>query len=169
MNNLSENEPGILDKQVYVELDLQIRSLLEPKLPLITNLVNFIALLKERFNKISWIGFYFLMDQTLFLGPFQGKVACTTIQLGEGVCGKVALKKELLVVQNVHEFEGHIACDTDSNSEIVLPLIYNERVLGVLDIDSYNFSAFSKIDSKYLTDFLSILTTNLDFSKFSFS
>lgn len=169
MNNLSKDITGILDKKSYLELESQIHSLLEPKLPLISNLVNFIALLKDRFDKISWIGYYFLTENTLFLGPFQGKVACTTIQLGEGVCGKVALKKELIVVENVHEFEGHIACDTGSNSEIVLPLIYEDRVLGVLDIDSYNLAAFSEIDSKYLTDFLSILTAKLDFSKFNFS
>ncbi len=169
MNNLSKDITGILDKKLYSELESQIHSLLEPNLPLISNLVNFIALLKDRLDKISWIGYYFLKENTLFLGPFQGKVACTNIQLGEGVCGKVALKKELIIVENVHEFEGHIACDTGSNSEIVLPLIYEDKVLGVLDLDSYNLAAFSEIDSKYLTDFLSILTAKLDFSKFNFS
>ena len=115
-------------KETYNLLLLQINNLINVKDPLITNFSNITAALKQTFEKISWVGFYFLKENRLYLGPFQGKVACTRIELGKGVCGTSALKKETQIVPNVHEFPGHIACDIESNSEIVIPMIFNDKV-----------------------------------------
>ncbi len=116
----------------------------------LSSLSNFPAVLKESFPVISWVGFYLVSDEKLVLGPFQGKIACTEIQSGRGVCGKVMVTKETEIVANVHEFPGHIACDSGSNSEIVVPLVKDGILLGVLDLDSYEFSAFDEVDKKYL-------------------
>ncbi|MBB2204954.1 GAF domain-containing protein [Gluconacetobacter takamatsuzukensis] len=103
---------------------------------LIANAANVAALLFEALPRINWAGFYFLRDDQLVLGPFQGRVACTRIPLGKGVCGTAATKRETIVVPDVHAFPGHIACDAASASEIVVPLIAGDRLIGVLDIDS---------------------------------
>ena len=96
------------------------------------------------------------------MGPFQGKVACTRIEIGKGVCGTSALKKETQVVPNVHEFPGHIACDVESNSEIVIPLIKNNYVVGVLDLDSTKFSAFNEVDKIYLEKMCELISKKLE-------
>lgn len=140
----------LTDEEIYKSLISQIENLINNNDALISSLSNFTALLKEAFNKISWVGFYFLKDNKLLLGPFQGKVACTEIELGKGVCGTSALKKETIVVENVNEFPGHIVCDINSKSEIVIPLIKGNNLYGVLDIDSYQYSAFNETDKKYL-------------------
>jgi GAF domain-containing protein len=95
---------------------------------------------------LNWAGFYFFNGEELVVGPFQGKPACVRIALGRGVCGTAAEKRETLVVPNVHEFADHIACDSASNSEIVVPLVKNERLIGVLDLDSPNFNRFDEQD-----------------------
>lgn len=100
----------------------------------------------QNFNDISWAGFYLLKNEELILGPFQGKIACTNIPLTKGVCGKAASTRETVLVENVHQFEGHIACDSESNSEIVVPLIKNNQLYGVLDLDSTSFCRFTKED-----------------------
>ncbi len=123
----------------------------------LSSLSNFTAVLKEAFPVISWVGFYFMSNGKLVLGPFQGKIACTIIAPGKGVCGKVAVTRESEIVENVHEFPGHIACDSGSNSEIVVPLIKNGELLGVLDLDSYKFSAFDGTDKEYLEKLVAIL------------
>ncbi len=125
------------------------------------------AALKEAFQKISWVGFYFQKDAKLFLGPFQGKTACTVISLGSGVCGTSAKNKETIIVEDVNNFVGHIACDSGSRSEIVIPIIQNDKVVGVLDLDSYNLSAFNQNDQNYLEQIAALLTNKFDFSELS--
>lgn len=123
----------------------------------ITNFSNASALLMSELEDINWAGFYFIIDGKLRLGPFQGKAACTEIDIGKGVCGNAAAEKRTLVVENVHEFKGHIACDSASNSEIVVPLKKNDRVFAVLDIDSPVFSRFDDDDRQGLEEFAKIL------------
>jgi GAF domain-containing protein len=99
---------------------------------------------------LNWAGFYFLQDEELVLGPFQGKPACVRISLGKGVCGVAAAQRETIIVANVHDFPGHIACDSASNSEIVVPLVKEGRLLGVLDLDSPQFARFDDRDAEGL-------------------
>ncbi|MFA3782764.1 GAF domain-containing protein [Melioribacteraceae bacterium 4301-Me] len=150
-------------EEIYKALLPQINSLLNPNEPLISNLSNVTAALKDAFDKISWVGFYFLKEATLFLGPFQGKVACTSIQFGKGVCGIAAEKKETIIVEDVEKFPGHIACDANSKSEIVAPLTENQKVFGVLDIDSYSLAAFNSVDKYYIETLCKTLVKKLDF------
>jgi GAF domain-containing protein len=128
-----------------------LRGLLDGETDLIANASNTAALLFERLPEINWAGFYFLRpreggDEELVLGPFQGRVACVRIKLGNGVCGTAALRRETIVVPDVHAFPGHIACDVASESEIVVPLMKDGRLLGVLDIDSPVRDRFSEAD-----------------------
>ena len=145
----------------YIELSKQLRNLLNKNENLISNLANFAALLKQTFEKISWIGFYLFDGEKLYLGPFQGKVACTLIQIGKGVCGTSAQKKETIIVPDVNKFEGHIFCDPDSKSEIVIPILKNEKLFGVLDLDSSSFNSFDETDKKYLEEFISFLSSEI--------
>lgn len=156
------------DKIIYEELLPKIDSLISRDFLTISNLCNFIAFIKEHFTKISWIGYYFLKGDKLHLGPFQGKIACNIIQVGKGVCGKAVEMGETIIVPNTHEFPGHIACDSGSNSEIVCPIYCNGKIIGVLDIDSYEFSAFNETDKIYLEKLLSLLIKKIDFSNFTF-
>ena len=123
----------------------------------IADLANASALLWENLEDVNWAGFYLLEGQTLVLGPFQGKPACIEIPLGRGVCGTAAASGKTQLVPNVHEFEGHIACDGASNSEIVIPLFKNGKVIGVLDIDSPSFSRFDESDREGLEEFARII------------
>ena len=133
---------------------------------LISNMSNYIAFLKQSFAKISWIGFYIIENNKLLLGPFQGNVACTEILIGKGVCGTSAIKRETIIVEDVNEFPGHIACDSNSKSEIVVPIIINNQIWGVLDIDSYSKNSFTEIDKLFLEKQIDFLITKLDFTKF---
>lgn len=159
--NINKNKS---DEEIYEQVLPQIESLINPAEPLVSNLANVSAVLKESFDKISWVGFYLLKDDRLYLGPFQGKVACTVIELGKGVCGTSALKKETLIVDDVHKFPGHIACDGGSNSEIVVPIIKDDKVYGVLDLDSYKFSAFNNTDKRFLENLCSLLVERIVFN-----
>ena len=143
-------------KNRYEELIPEIKALIDPKIDLIGNMSNVAAALHYRFNK-HWTGFYRVMNNELVLGPFQGPVACTRIARGKGVCGTAWQQKRTIVVNNVHEFPGHIACSSLSNSEIVVPLIQNESVIGVLDIDSTDFNDFDEIDQLYLEQIAALL------------
>lgn len=158
-------DKNLSDEEIYESILPQIDSLLNTSEPLLSNLSNVSAALNEAFEKISWVGFYFLKDGKLFLGPFQGKVACTVIKVGDGVCGTAALKKETIVVADVEKFPGHIACDDGSKSEIVVPLIQDEKIFGVLDLDSYKISAFGNTDKKYLEKLCFTITNRLKFEK----
>jgi len=149
------------DAEIYKSLLPQIEALINDEEPLISNLANVTAALKEAFNKISWVGFYLLKEKKLFLGPFQGKVACTIIDIGKGVCGTSAASKRTIVVDDVDKFPGHIACDSGSRSEIVIPLMKGETILGVLDLDSYELSSFNETDKKYLELLCDLITKKL--------
>lgn len=154
------------DEEIYLSLLPQLEALINSEEPVISNLSNLSAALKEAFDKISWVGFYLLKNDKLFLGPFQGKTACTLIKIGSGVCGTSAQKKETIIVEDVDKFPGHIACDAGSKSEIVVPLIKNEKLIGVLDVDSYALSSFNKVDKKYLEKICELLSEKLDLEKF---
>ncbi len=156
---------NLTDFEKYESLLIQIESLINPDEPLISSLANVTAVLKAAFNKISWVGFYFLKDEKLFLGPFQGNVACTIIEIGKGVCGLSASLKETIIVDDVHKFQGHIACDGGSRSEIVIPLLIDNKIFGVLDLDSYQYSSFNETDKIYLEKLCSSLTKKLSFKK----
>ena len=150
------NIEASLDEQ-YALLIKQVRNLLRKEDNLITNLSNFTAALKQTFSKISWVGFYLFDGTRLYLGPFQGKVACTEIKIGSGVCGVSAQRKETIIVPDVDKFPGHIACDSNSKSEIVVSLFHNNQLLGVLDLDSHDYNSFSKTDKEYLEEICKFL------------
>ena len=140
-----------MDKsKLYEELLPKISSLLNGETDLVANLGNISAALHFAFN-YHWTGFYLVKNSEMVLGPFQGPVACTRIGLGKGVCGTSWKLREAQIVDDVNQFEGHIACSPYSKSEIVIPLIKNNEVWGVLDIDSSEFNTFDETDKKYLT------------------
>ena len=146
---ISEDITSLEEK--YKLLIKQLKELLNRNDHELSNLSNLTSALNQTFNKISWVGFYLYDKEKLYLGPFQGKVACTTIELGKGVCGTAAAKKETIVVPDVDKFPGHIACDVDSKSEIVLPIIKkNGDLFGVLDLDSPEYDSFNDTDKIYL-------------------
>ena len=122
------NSDASIDEQ-YQLLVKQVKSLLSKEDNLITNLSNFTAALKQTFSKISWVGFYLFDGTKLYLGPFQGKVACTEIQIGSGVCGTSAKERKTIIVDDVDKFPGHIACDVESKSEIVVPIFKDEKLI----------------------------------------
>lgn len=133
----------------YSSLLPQIRSLIEDEPDLIANLANVAAVLKEAFG-FFWVGFYLMKEGELVLGPFQGPLACTRIALGRGVCGASAERRETLVVPDVELFPGHIACSSLSRSEIVVPMIAGNQVVGVLDVDSEHLAHFDDVDAQWL-------------------
>ena len=137
---------------MYDLLSKQAHALLAPRFGLVSNMANLSALIFQTLPDLNWAGFYILDGQILRLGPFQGKPACTEIPLGKGVCGSAAADKKTLVVPDVHQFAGHIACDSASNSEIVIPLISGGKVWGVLDIDSPVLARFDDVDRAGLED-----------------
>ena len=147
----------------YKLLKNQLISLAEEEANYLPLLSNASALIFEGLTDLNWAGFYLMNKGSLLLGPFQGKVACIRIPLGKGVCGTAAAKNETILVDNVHEFPGHIACDGASNSEIVIPIHYNGEVAGVLDIDSPKFFRFSETDRLGLEGFVRALESVISF------
>lgn len=135
----------------------QIDAIIDPKLPLVSNLSNVSAVLNQ-LDDINWCGFYLRKDDYLYLGPFQGEVACTVIPLGKGVCGTSVLNKETLVVPNVNEFPGHIACSSLSKSEIVVPIIKDDEVKAVIDIDAPIYYRFAKKEQELLESVAKLLS-----------
>ncbi len=154
---------NLSDAEKYESLLLQIEALINPYEPLISNLANITAALKGTFDKISWVGFYLIKDEKLYLGPFQGNVACTVIDIGNGVCGNSAMRRETIIVDDVDKFPGHIACDGGTRSEIVVPLLKSDNIFGVLDLDSYHYSSFNETDKIYLEKLCNSLTKKLPF------
>lgn len=138
----------------YQLLRKQLVSLLEGETNQIANLSNASALLNQFLDRINWVGFYLTEGNELVLGPFQGLPACVRIPFGKGVCGTSANEKKTVRVEDVHQFPGHIACDAASQSEIVIPLIKNGKVLGVLDIDSPEKNRFDEVDQENLEAFV---------------
>jgi L-methionine (R)-S-oxide reductase len=146
-------------EEQYRSLIPQIAALLDGETDLVANLANISAALKEQF-KWFWVGFYLVKQDELVLGPFQGPVACTRIAKGRGVCGTSWAKAETLIVADVEEFPGHIACSSLSRSEIVLPLVHRGEVIGVLDVDSSELSEFDEVDAKYLNEVIALIKFN---------
>ena len=140
----------------YQSLIPQIKGLLQGETDLIANMANVCAALKEQFGWF-WVGFYLVKQDELVLGPFQGPVACTRIQKGRGVCGTSWAQVKTLIVTNVEEFPGHIACSSLSKSEIVIPIIKNREVIGVFDVDSEFLNQFDEIDQKGLEEILALI------------
>lgn len=140
----------------YENILPQIRGLIEGESDLIANLANIAAVLKTQFDWF-WVGFYLVKEQELVLGPFQGPIACTRIALGRGVCGVAWQKQQVLIVDDVEQFAGHIACSALSRSEIVLPIFVGDRCIGVLDIDSTELASFDAVDERYLRQVIELL------------
>ncbi|HSP62409.1 MAG TPA: GAF domain-containing protein [Pyrinomonadaceae bacterium] len=143
--------------QIYDDLAAQLSSLLAGERDLVANAANFAALVFHALPNLNWAGFYFVKAGELVLGPFQGKPACMRIAFGRGVCGAAAAKCVTTIVPNVHEFPGHIACDMESKSEIVVPLMKNQRFIGVLDLDSTLLARFDEADAAGLEALVKIL------------
>lgn len=136
--------------EAYELLIPSLKALLEDTIEPVSILANASALLKYFLKNVSWVGFYIYKNDKLLLGPFQGFPACTSIQVGKGVCGSSFLKKETIIIKDVTKHDNHIACDALTKSEIVLPIFVNDKIYGVLDLDSYIYSRFTKTDKKYL-------------------
>jgi L-methionine (R)-S-oxide reductase len=149
--------------ELYEQLATDVKSLLDQETDWIANTANVSALLYHALPEVNWAGFYFMRNGELVVGPFQGKPACVRIAVGRGVCGTAAQKRQAIIVRNVHEFPGHIACDSASNSEIVIPLIIHDVLIGVLDIDSPVESRFDDEDRGGLERVLQIFLEKTKF------
>ncbi|HET6891490.1 MAG TPA: GAF domain-containing protein, partial [Pyrinomonadaceae bacterium] len=143
----------------------QVRSLLHGETDFIANAANLSSLIYHSLPDLNWAGFYLLKNNELVLGPFQGKPACVRIAIGSGVCGTAAQRHETIIVDNVHNFPGHIACDSASNSEIVVPVVKDAQLIGVFDLDSPSFARFDDDDAAGLNALVEIFVDSLDSNK----
>ncbi|MTD39465.1 GAF domain-containing protein [Erwinia sp. CPCC 100877] len=153
----------------YADLNRDFNALMAGESSFLAIMANTSALLFERLEQVNWAGFYLLEGGTLVLGPFQGKLACVRIPVGSGVCGTAVATRSVQRVADVHAFDGHIACDADSNAEIVLPLIVEKQIIGVLDIDSTCYDRFDEQDEQGLVTLAKNLQSAIassDFKKF---
>ncbi|HHL3300711.1 GAF domain-containing protein [Bacillus cereus group sp. Bce001] len=155
-----ESYAGSLEEQ-YETVIKQLDALLTGESNVVANLSNASALLNQFLDRVNWVGFYVTEGNQLVLGPFQGMPACVRIPFGRGVCGVAAETKTTQLVADVHQFPGHIACDSASNSEIVVPIIKDGNVIGVLDIDSPEKNRFDEIDQRYLEKFVETLLKHM--------
>jgi GAF domain-containing protein len=146
----------------YARLARELSALLEGERDLIARAANTAALLFAALPEVNWAGFYFLKDGVLVVGPFQGQPACTRIALGKGVCGTAAARRQTTIVADVEQFPGHIACDSASRSELVIPLVVGQKVVGVLDIDSPKLARFDSVDARGLEQVVAILLSDLE-------
>ncbi len=142
--------------ELYSHLQSQVRSLLEGERDFIANAANFSSLLYYTLPDLNWAGFYLWKDGELVLGPFQGQPACVRIELGKGVCGTAAKQRQTIIVDNVDQFPGHIACDSASQSEIVVPLVRDGQLIGVLDLDSPSLARFDDEDARELNELIKV-------------
>ena len=145
----------------YISLLKSYKALIEKEDDFIALLSNTSAFIYNTVSDLNWAGFYLVKDNELVLGPFQGKPACTRIKYGDGVCGTALKERETMVVENVHEFQGHIACDSASNSEIVVPVFRDGQVIGVLDIDSPLFSRFKDEEKQFFEELVWVLENKI--------
>jgi L-methionine (R)-S-oxide reductase len=159
------SDPSLSKSGTYREIEVQLKGLFLGERNALANTANMCALLYQMLADVNWVGFYFLQGNELVLGPFQGKVACVRIPLGRGVCGTAAASRQILVVPDVNEFPGHIACDAASRSEIVLPLVQDDRLLGVLDLDSPKLSRFDQEDREGLEAAVKVLLNSSQLGK----
>lgn len=147
-------------KEIYQEVFEQIKALIKNENDIIANMANIAAVLHERFH-FWWTGFYRVVNNELILGPFQGPIACTRIPYGKGVCGTSWKNASSIIVEDVHQFPGHIACSSASNSEIVVPMFKNNEVVAVLDIDSEKFATFDETDKEWLERIIGLMENSL--------
>jgi L-methionine (R)-S-oxide reductase len=145
----------------YAQLARDLRALLSGERDLVANAANTAALIWDALPGLNWAGFYLYKSGELVLGPFQGKPACVRIAIGKGVCGTAAAKRATVLVEDVHAFPGHIACDSASNSEIVIPLLRGAELLGVLDLDSPRHARFGQVDARGLETVATIFLESL--------
>jgi L-methionine (R)-S-oxide reductase len=151
-----ENKP-----QHYAQLVQQVEAIVAGEQDLIANMANISSILYWALEKVNWVGFYFIKEGQLVLGPFHGQPACIRIPIGKGVCGTAVSENNIQLIDDVHQFSGHIACDAASNSEIVLPIRQNNKVIAVLDIDSPDISRFDLDDKSGLSQIIEILQATL--------
>jgi len=162
MEQIGEHQSGVLQAQgsskaqQYQLLSAQLSSVFENESDFIANMANCAALIYHSLVDLNWAGFYILRENALMLGPFQGKPACVRIPLGKGVCGTAAQRRETILVEDVHQFPGHIACDSASQSEIVIPIVKAGQVVGVLDLDSPILNRFDAEDAAGLERLVSL-------------
>ena len=149
-----------MKKEQYRLMNAQLEALIQGVPHRIANMANAAALLYHTLEDINWAGFYLMENGMLVLGPFQGKTACIEIKIGKGVCGTAVQQDKIMLVEDVHKFPGHIACDSASNSEIVLPIHVNGEIIGVLDIDSPSLARFDEDDRAGLAEFVRIFERN---------
>ena len=147
-------------KEQYQLMNAQLQALIEDVPHRIANMANASALIFDTLEDLNWAGFYLMENGMLVLGPFQGKTACIEIRVGKGVCGTAVERDKIMLVEDVHQFPGHIACDSASNSEIVLPIHANGEIIGVLDIDSPSLARFDEEDKEGLAEFVRIFEVN---------
>jgi L-methionine (R)-S-oxide reductase len=147
--------------ELYANLLLQLRSLVADERDLIANAANLSSLLYHLVPDLNWAGFYFHKNGELVLGPFQGQPACVRIAIGKGVCGTAAKQRRTIIVDNVHDFPGHIACDSASNSEIVVPIIKADQLIGVLDLDSPSLGRFDEEDARGLNELVEVFVDSI--------
>lgn len=148
-------------QQHYAQLAQQVDAIVAGEQDLIANMANISAILYWALEKVNWAGFYLVKDQQLVLGPFHGQPACIRIPIGKGVCGTAVSENSIQLIEDVHQFSGHIACDAASNSEIVLPIRQNNHVIAVLDIDSPDIARFDHDDKSGLSQIVEILQATL--------
>jgi L-methionine (R)-S-oxide reductase len=160
-----KSDPSLSKAAAYREMHAQLAGLFAGERNGLANAANMSALLYQMLPGVNWVGFYFLQGTELVLGPFQGKVACVRIPMGRGVCGTAAERREILLVSDVHEFPGHIACDAASRSEIVMPLVQHGRLLGVLDLDSPELARFDHEDRDGLRGCVDLLLKSSQLGK----
>ncbi|MCG8571263.1 MAG: GAF domain-containing protein [Spirochaetes bacterium] len=146
-----------MEEKQYETILGQLEAVIGNETNFIANMANISAVLYQQLKKVNWAGFYLLDDQELVLGPFQGNPACIRIPIGKGVCGTAARELKTVIVKDVHQFPGHIACDAASLSEIVVPIVKEQQLIGVLDIDSNQLNTFNQLDQKYLEKVVALL------------
>ncbi|MGF7060483.1 GAF domain-containing protein [Brassicibacter mesophilus] len=153
------------DKQKLEYLLLTLEGQLSSERDVLANLSNASALIYAIIDRLNWAGFYFMRGEELVLGPFQGRPACNRIKIGSGVCGTAASTRKTQVILNVHDFPGHIACDTASNSELVVPIVKDNKLIGVLDLDSPELERFTEFEAKYFERFVEKLNKYLNWNE----
>lgn len=165
---MQNNKAIIADSKenFYKILLVRLEGQLSSEVDSMANICNSAALLYNNLKDINWSGYYFMRNGELVLGPFGGKPACSRIKIGNGVCGSAVLNKKAYIVPNVHEFEGHIACDSASNSELVIPIMKEDIIYGVLDIDSPIIDRFDEVDKKFIEKFVEKLNKYIDWNEF---
>lgn len=157
---------GLEKQDFYQAILLFAKGLMDGERDVIANLANIASLLYQTMEDVNWAGFYLCRENELVLGPFQGNPACIRIQKGSGVCGNAVSQDKTQLVEDVHKYPGHIACDGRTNAEIVLPIHYRDQIVGVLDVDSLEYHRFSELDKDNLEVLVKMIETSCDWSKY---